>query len=188
MLRTSRGKVAVLAALRLAAIYAAGVLLLAAPLVAFLGGLLPALTIPVLAVVGFLAGFIALAVARRVGFVILWSLLVLLWVQTVGQRVFAAGGDLLVWTVFAAPLYLITVMGLTPSHRRLRLEMSITLAAWAVVAALATRGGVYWDVTPNLPTTWDNYLCAVWPFVISGRELVRAITGAPPRIGTQTAT
>ena len=174
----SRLTVVALAATRLAAIYALGVFVLAAPLIAIFGDLLPALTIPVVAILGFLLGFIALAAARRLGFGILWSLLAIWWVQIVGQGIFAVNGDLLFWTVFAVPLYLITSIGMTSaSPRQLRLDMLITLTAWAAVVAIAVSGEIYIDVTPRVPAQWDNYVCAAWPLLVAGRELVRVVLG-----------
>jgi hypothetical protein len=164
-----------LAASRLAAVYGTGVLLLAAPLIAMFGGLLPALTIPIVALFGFVIGFFVLAIAKRLGFAILWSLLLLVWIASLRDGIYQSNGSLLFWTVFAVPLYVITAMGLSPSSRARRLEMLLTLGAWAVVVAIAVTGEIYIDATPPVPATWDNYVCAVWPVLAAMRELVRVI-------------
>lgn len=72
-----------LAAMRLAALYAAGVLLLAIPfglLDSGFSNLMATLTgSPILAGFVFAIGFLLLAVARRIGFAILWLLLLAYW-------------------------------------------------------------------------------------------------------------
>ena len=169
---TPRWRVVAFAASRLAAVYGAGVLLLAIPLIAVFGGLLPALTIPVVGVLGFIIGFVVLAIAKRLGFAILWSLLLVLWIVSLQDGIYQANGSFLFWTMFAVPLYLITAVGLSAKSRGLRLEILVTLGAWAVVAAVALTGEVYIDLAP-ISATWDNYVCTAWPVLVAMRELIR---------------
>jgi hypothetical protein len=170
---TPRWRVVAFAASRLAAVYGAGVLLLAIPLIAIFGGLLPALTIPVFAVLGFIVGFMVLAIAKRLGFAILWLLLLVLWIASLQDGIYQANGSFLFWTMFAVPLYLITAVGLSARSRGLRLEILLTLGAWAVAAAVALTGEIYIDAGPPIAATWDNYVCAAWPLLVAVRELVR---------------
>ncbi len=184
----SRWVVVTLAATRLAAVYGAGVLLLATPLIALFRGLLPPLTIPVAALLGFVVGFVGLAVARRLGFGILWSLLLVGWIGAVRDGIYQVNGNLLFWTVFAVPLYVITAIGLTSrSSRGQRLDVLLTLTAWAVVVTLALTGDIYIHATPKLPPTWANYVCAAWPFAVAGRELARVLLGFRTRIQKEAA-
>ena len=168
-----RWRIVTFAASRLAAVYGAGVLLLAIPLIAIFGGVLPALTIPLVAVLCFIIGFVVLAIAKRLGFAILWSLLLFLWIASLQDGIYQANGPLLFWTMFAVPLYLITAIGLSARTRRLRLEILLTLGAWAIVAAVALTGKIHIDAVPPIPTTWDNYVSAAWPVLVAMRELVR---------------
>ena len=170
-----RWVVVTLAASRLAAIYGAGVLLLAVPLIAMFGDLLPALTIPILALLGFVVGFVILAVAKRLGLSILWSLLLTLWIAALSDGIYQVNGSFLFWTIFAVPLYMITAIGLSRTSRTRRLEMLLTLGLWTVVVATALTGEIYIDATPPLPATWDNYVCALWPILVAARELVRVM-------------
>ncbi len=170
-----RWVVVTLAASRLAAIYGAGVLLLAVPLIAMFGDLLPALTIPILALLGFVVGFLILAVAKRLGLSILWSLLLTLWIAALSDGIYQVNGSFLFWTIFAVPLYMITAIGLSRTSRTRRLEMLLTLGLWTVVVATALTGEIYIDATPPLPATWDNYVCALWPILVAARELVRVM-------------
>ncbi len=170
-----RWLVVTFAASRLAAVYGAGVLLLAVPLIAMFGNLLPALTIPILALLGFVVGFVILAVAKRLGFSILWSLLLIMWSAALRDGIYQVNGSFLFWTMFAVPLYMITTIGLSPTSRRPRLEMLLTLGLWTVVVAIALTGEICIDATPPLPATWDNYVCALWPILVAARELVRVM-------------
>src|SRR6266849_7584319 len=167
--------VVVRAARRLAALYAVGVFLLAVPLVAAFRYLLPTLTIPVVAVFGFALGFLGLAIGTRLGFAILWSLLLVVWIASLQDGIYQANGSFLFWTMFAAPLYIITAIGLSPTSRGLRLEMLLTLGAWAIVVSIAVTGEIYIDAGDPIPAAWDNYVCAAWPMLVAVRELVRVV-------------
>lgn len=181
--------VAARAATRLAMIYSAGVLFLAAIVIWLLGGLLPPVSVPLLATAGLVVGFGALAVARRFGFLVLWSLLLILWLPTIREGIVGANGDLLVWTVLAMPLYVVSIIGFTSRPvSSLRLEILITVTGWVLVVVVAIRGGIYVDAPADLPLTWDNYVCAVWPFLVAGREIIRTVAGLRHRVEINSST
>jgi len=169
-----------LAATRLAALYAAGVFILAVPILLFLNG--PGGNTsdvlegsPVTAAVGFVAGFLALAVARRLGFAILWSLLFYLWARTAPE--FPSGlvsMAFLFWTVLAAPLYLLSAIGLGRGTRGDRVEVGVTVLVWLGTVALALAAP-NWNLhgSAAYAPSAEGYLFLVLPFVVAVRELVR---------------
>jgi hypothetical protein len=175
------------AAARLAGIYAIAVLILLVPFALFIGigatdlkELL--LGLPLLAAGGFLVGFLLLAIARRVGFAILWFFLLLLWINVIREASWSLG--LLPrfpgWTVFAAPLYVLTAIGLSggANARSLIRELLITAGLWATLVALALKFS-YLDIDvgfPGAPYGTARALanvCGVFPFLLTTRELLR---------------
>ena len=133
------------AALTLAALYAAGVLLLF--LAVFIMKSTPRdvlRTLPVLGIptaICFASAFILLAVARRAGFTALWILVFGLWVVSVYPdfSLFRANLNFLSWSLLAAPLYTMVSLGFRrpPSagwRRWLRMAIPVT---WAALGAIA---------------------------------------------------
>jgi len=181
---------------RLAGIYIIGVLILLVPFALFMSiGATDLkelqLGLPLLAAGGFLVGFLLLAVARRVGFAILWFFLLLLWLNIIRESPWPLG--LLPrfpgWTVFAAPLYVLTAIGLSghDNARSLVRELLLTAGLWATVVALALKFS-YLDIDVGLPGAPYGsaraiaYICGVFPFLLTTRELLRIARAlrAPP--------
>jgi len=142
-----RWKRVIAAAARLAIVYAIGVLILYAPISLWLlphaRGLreLPGVSVEL----GILAAiaFAILAVARRVGFLLLWALLLALWVSNFsGASDFnfpeAVANYFILWTVLALPLYVIAALGgsdrvaLRVADRRIRMT-EIGALLWIVL-------------------------------------------------------
>ena len=135
-----RMKRILLAALRLAAVYAVGVAVLFLPMVLWRGGhgvyLGELRTVAIQSAVAFLVAFILLALARRVGFVALWGLLLTLWISEVPKDVFitAVPSWFIVWTVPALPLYIIGMVASRSSTSRLGLRaVSVGAVLWMVL-------------------------------------------------------
>jgi hypothetical protein len=135
------------AAARLATIYVVGVLVLYAPIRLWLmphaGGLqeVPRLS----AEMGILAAnaFVILAVARRVGFLLLWTLLLFNWVSNFDgawelRYPGAVAGSFILWTVLALPLYAMAALGgsdriaLRVGSRRIRIA-ELGALAWILL-------------------------------------------------------
>ena len=176
-----------LAAARLAALYAAFVLVLFTAYGLYVAG--PAslrellLDSPLLAAFGFIVGFLLLAIAKRFGFVVLWILLVAVWITQVRDSSWSVYllTSFLRWTVLAAPLYALTAIGLTAdsNQRLLMREILLTAVVWATVTGLALKFSyLAIDVGyPHAPYALARaiaiYLCLPLPFLISARELLR---------------
>jgi len=176
---------------RLAAIYAAGVLILLIPLIVrtrhegFAPNSQPWLELPVIGAVCFVLGFVALAAIKRLGFALLWGLLVWWWIVLVGDGPgLFLDRPFLAWSAFAAPLYVLSAIGLTEtvSSRRWQFEVVLTLLIWAIIAVLAfffaqPVGAVLRirDTGFQYIGTVRAYLYAAWPFVIGARELGRVL-------------
>jgi hypothetical protein len=176
-----------LAAARLAALYAACVVVLFTAYGLYVAG--PAslrelvVDSPLIAAVGFVVGFILLAIAKRIGFVVLWVLLLALWVSKIRDTSWSVYllPDFLQWTVLAAPLYALTAIGLSADNnqRRLKRELLITAAIWAIVSGLALKFSYlaidvgYPHAPYSLARAVANYLCVPLPFLIGARELLR---------------
>ncbi len=179
--------------MRLAAIYAAGVLILLIPLIlrsrheGFEPDRHPWLELPVIGAVCFVLGFVALAAVKRLGFALLWGLLVWWWIVMIGSNGPLVFLDVpfLAWTAFAGPLYVLSAVGLSPEtarSRRWQFEVVLTLLIWASIALLAfflvRPGGEtlrIWDTPFQYSMNWRGYVYAAWPFVIGARELGRVL-------------
>ena len=106
--------------MRLAAIYAALVLILLIPLIVrsryrrYAPDSQPWLALPAIGAVCFVLGFVVLAAIKRLGFALLWGLLVWWWIVLVGDgaRPFL-DTPFLAWSAFAAPLYVLSAVGLS---------------------------------------------------------------------------
>ena len=118
--RSAHLKLVAAAAARLAIVYAVGVLILYAPMRLWLlphaGGIheLPGLSLQ-MAILAAVA-FAVLAVARRVGFLLLWALLLMLWVSNVSEPLLwkypgTVLSQFISWSVLAIPLYAIAAFG-----------------------------------------------------------------------------
>jgi hypothetical protein len=180
-----------LAAVRLAAIYAAGVLILLIPLIVrsrnegFEPNSQPWLQLPVIGAVCFVLGFVALAAVKRLGFALLWGLLLWWWIRMIGPGpVVFLDMPFVAWTAFAAPLYILSAIGLTEttSSRRWQVEFVLTLLIWAIIAVLAFFFGQpraetlrIWDTPSQYSMHWRGYVYAAWPIVIGARELARVL-------------
>lgn len=181
-----------LAAVRLAAIYAAGVVILLLPLMAWWsrrGELSPDdqpwLKVPVAGLVCFAFGFVALAAVKRLGFVVLWGLLLWQWITTVDTPMVFLDMPFLAWTALGVPLYVLSAVGLsseTAGFRRWRIEFVTTLLIWAIIAAVAflfaQPVGQFMRIEDPVRAVYyartaQGYAYAAWPFVIVARELVR---------------
>jgi hypothetical protein len=147
--KTQRWKRVATAAARLAIIYTIGVFVLYAPIRFWLlphaAGLreLPGVS----AELGILAAvaFVVLVVARRVGFLLLWALLLAIWVSN-----FSGPSDLvlpesvagyfILWTVLALPMYAIAAFGgsdrlaIRVAGRRIRVS-EVGSLAWIILIA-----------------------------------------------------
>jgi hypothetical protein len=184
-----------LAAVKLAALYAVGVgtlYLLAVIVVSRLEIDSPGFLIgsPVFAAAGFVSGFLALAVARRVGFALLWILLSYIWAQAIVWRYpVTAQLSLIGWTVFAGPLYVLTVLGLPDDLKRKswRVETAVTLTTWVtlwVVAAASVSSMRLGETLLRELALADGlfaYVYVVFPFLIGGRELIRVAFAVKPQ-------
>jgi hypothetical protein len=175
---------------RLAAIYAALVLILLIPLIVrsryrgYAPDSQPWLALPAIGAVCFVLGFVVLAAIKRLGFALLWGLLVWWWIVLVGDgaRPFL-DTPFLAWSAFAAPLYVLSAVGLssdTAGSRRWQFEVALTLVIWAIIAVLAfffaqPAGAVLRirDTPFQYTATVRGYVYAAWPFVIGARELGR---------------
>ena len=180
-----RGWVTIIAAgARLAALYALGVLVLLVPFMVFVdtpGNLTEVFSSGLVALAGFLVGFLLLSIARLYGFALLW--LLLLWAWLNGLQSFSVLGVLprfAAWTVFAAPLYALTAIGLAANNTRsLILELLVTTGLWAVTVVLALRfsyltidgGGL--RTGPYNAARLISYICWSLPILLGVRELVR---------------
>lgn len=141
----------VLAALRLAGVYGAGVAVLLLAYLAMgaslhdLMGMLPYLSIP--AAICFAVAFLVLGVARRTGFVILWLLVFGIWLwQALGGtshnwRFSHINLDFIAWSILAAPLYTMVAIGFPPTGTRRAWISWAVAAAWAALAVAADRIG-----------------------------------------------
>jgi hypothetical protein len=132
-----------LAAARLAALYAIGVAILMVPIIFLPGGLptlrdLSALAVP--AATLFLGAFLILAVARRAGFATLWALLCLLWGAVLFQESISIEtvGAFIVWSAFALPLHALGAFGVTSGVRVATGRVSLSLTTLALVIWMAT--------------------------------------------------
>lgn len=142
--------------------------------------------LPVIGAVCFVLGFVALAAVKRLGFALLWGLLMWSWIVMIRNSPAVVFLDVpfLLWTAFAAPLYILSAIGLTEtaSSRRWQFEVVLTLLIWAIIAVLAfffvQPGGEVLRIrdTPfQYSMNWRGYLYAAWPIVIGARELGRVL-------------
>jgi len=107
-----------------------------------------------------------------------------------GSRLFKTGKrrekatPFLAWSAFAAPLYILSAIGLSEhaSARRWQFEVVLTLVVWAIIAGLAfffnQPGGQVrriWDTPSQYSMNGRGYLYAAWPIVIGARELGRVV-------------
>lgn len=133
------------AAARLSTLYVAGVGLLTPPVLGALdalGGLMDGLAF-VASPLGawFAATFVLLAVVRRAAFVALWLLTLVVWMwqwEIIGPTGFFAGGGFTLWSLVAAPLYAITVVGFEarqPLTLARRVASAIGIGGWLAAAA-----------------------------------------------------
>ena len=135
------------AALTLAAVYAAGVLLLLLALFIMTSTpgevlkTLPILSIPT--AICFAGAFLLLAVARRAGFTALWLVVFGFWIWSAYPyfSLFRANREFISWSLLAAPLYAMVVLGFhhQPSRTagwRRWITVAISVA-WAVLGAIA---------------------------------------------------
>lgn len=140
---------------------------------------------PVTGAICFVLGFVALAAVKRLGFALLWGLLVWWWIAMIGNEpVVFLDAPFLAWTAFAAPLYILSAIGLTEtgSSRRWQIEVVLTLLIWASITVLAffwvqSAGELrmIWDTPPQYSMHWRGYVYAAWPIVIGARELGRVL-------------
>ena len=143
----SRWRVVLLAAARLAGLYALGTALLLLPLLVGVGGLhqtlqdLKEVAIPI--AFGFGIAFILLALARRAGLVALWLVLAAMWVWALRQSALVVGESLtpdlamifVVWSTLAIPLGVLGALGVPATFR-------IPLGPWRPTALSVI--GVLW--------------------------------------------
>ena len=134
----------------------------------------------------FVLGFVALAAVKRLGFALLWGLLMWWWIAMIGNGPLVfLDVPFLAWTAFAAPLYVLSAVGLSPEtagSRRWQFEVVLTLLIWASIAVLAfflvRPGGEtrrILDTPFQYSMNWRGYVYAAWPFVIGARELGRVL-------------
>ena len=166
-------KRSILAAVRIAAIYAIGVsLLFLAMELGFEGTRevlqnLQFLAIPMAFCFG--AAFLLLAVGRRLGFTALWLAVFGLWAWSISSfRPFVApGSSFVLWSLLAAPLYLIVRTGFAstvdqPAWRRAAV---VGWVVWAGLAVAAPYAANVWpaDVGQLLPVRrLLRLLTALW--------------------------
>jgi hypothetical protein len=184
----------ILAAVRLAALYALGVaiLIVAVSAVAFhdrpMASELPYFGIPLL------VAFVVLAVARRAGFALLWTLLAALWVYILNENEFvglAFPPMFLSWSAFAAPLFAIGALGFgtsadaSPPRRRIPRPVLIA-AAWGALAGVSIYLGNaswVWLSYPDSAVALNGLGWLFWfpaPFVIAVVELRRVWVATSP--------
>lgn len=192
--RTNRGDAArapfarvLAAALRLAAVYGVGVTVLLAVVVVplMLTGsvprfreLLAVVSIPFLVTFG--VSFLLLAVTRRFGFALAWLALLALWVLALrSQPVPLANQSFVLWSVFAAPLFAMVVIGVPASGawstRALALGVSLgwVLLFVAAEVALFRRAPIDHGYATVTMDSVLSIISSVAPFVISGVALWR---------------
>jgi hypothetical protein len=164
-----------LAATRLAALYAVGVTLLLIPLYFLLGDpfvrdwsrLIKLTTVPF--AVLFAVAFVLLAVARRVGFAVLWLLQLAWWAVLLRITLHVdAPSMFIVWTPFALPLYVLGALGTREAHRSAgrgwRIVASgLPVAVWIGMLLLGYPFGSHGSV----PDWAARLLWAPAPFVIA---------------------
>jgi hypothetical protein len=186
------------AAARVAAVYAAGTALLLLVLVLPFGDGMSTLLedLAILSVpVGlcFVMAFVLLAAARRAGFTALWAVLLALhlWLS-LRERPYGPRPDLdfVLWSVLAAPLYLIGVVGFPATGaKRRRWPERAGAIAWAALAVLgfvsgtATYSGA---LVPGLLAA-SGALELAWriaPVAISIAAIRRVHRGAAPDAAT----
>jgi len=185
-----------LAAMRLAAFYAAGVVVLLLLIGTLLDGPPP---LSVLAYVGvpfgifFLLAFLLLAAARRAGFAALWILLLALWVWLIRQSDLTVDAPrvFLAWSALAIPLFGIGALGTfgaqadAPTLTRMPRPLLI-LIVWAALAALAmyATGGTMalpFYVDPDqLVYKLGRFVWPPAPFAFSAIELARVWRATSP--------
>ena len=185
-----------LAAIRLAAFYAAGVVSLLLLLGSLLDGPPPLRVLAYVAVpfgVFFLLAFLLLAVARRAGFAALWILLIALWVWMIGESELSidASRIFLAWSALAIPLFAIGALGTSgaqltaPTLIRTPRPLPILLV-WSVLAALAlyATGGTMalpFYVDPDqLVYKLGRFVWLPAPFAFSAIELARVWRATSP--------
>ena len=129
----ARWRTVLLAAARLAGLYAVGVALLLIPVLLFPGGLSALREIPIVALptgILFVLAFLVLAVARRVGFAVLWLLLVGLWTTVLlghGVAIEIVIG-FVGWSALALPLHALGALGVTSGFRLTMGRLSVSLS------------------------------------------------------------
>ena len=135
---------ATLAAMRLAAVYAAGVTLLFLALVVRDAGIREVLRevefLAIPAGICFGAAFLLLAIGRRLGFTALWlcSLGFWAWLTLRYQHLgWWPAANFLVWSVLSAPLYLIVHVGFRPPTSTRRWTKLTTFAEFILWTSLA---------------------------------------------------
>jgi hypothetical protein len=185
-----------LAAIRLAAFYAAGVVVLLLLIGTLLDGPPP---LRVLAYVGvpfgtfFLLAFLLLAVARRAGFAALWILLLALWVWMIRQSDLTINAPriFLAWSALAIPLFAIGALGTSvaragaPTLTRMSRPLLI-LSVWAALAALAvyatsgTMGVPSYVDADQLVYKLGRFVWPPAPFAFSAIELARVWRAMTP--------
>ena len=180
-----------LAALRLGAIYAAGVTAILLAVIAVVNaGAVPMLefvkvvSIPTAALM--LLAFVALAVARGIAFLVLWGLALFAWILLL--RLPPVHGWLAsafaLWTILAAPLAAMVAIGqpapVSVSRMSKLARRSITIA-WialfglAIVSEMAVGAYVSLGPLPEWLSTLVHPLWIATPFVIGVHGMVRAV-------------
>jgi len=185
-----------LAALKLAAVYASGVTLLMMTLLSITKSpdrvldMLPLYSIP--AAICFAAAFLVLAVARRAGFTALWLIILSLWAWGLSLDFDsdAIRGGFPAWTLLAAPLYVMCAVGFrgqsSPARWRQWLSIAVPLG-WAALYVVALRqlhsfhshdferrqysGWWVWS--------WLEYAWLVAPLAITVSGILRVYSRAP---------
>jgi hypothetical protein len=187
------------AAFKLAAVYAAGVTVVLLALILTGDGarrhvleILPVLAIPAGVCLGI--AFLLLAVARRAGFTALWVVIFGMWIAAVTWHFDPAPANVgfALWTLLAAPLYAIVVLGFrypSSSARSAIWRRSISMAiapAWLVLYAAAIHfvpSSIedFASQPPRAPWLWRS-LWLAWmlsPPTLTVAAVLRLYRGTP---------
>ena len=143
------------AAARVTSAYAASSVLLLVPLLAVGGSMADAMRFLASPLGAWIAvTFALLVLARRAAFTVLWFLTLVAWAwqhERLGFDAFDSGIGFLFWSVLAAPLYVMTVVGfggMRVAGRAQRIAAIAGIAGWAalVVAGAINPFGFYYGI------------------------------------------
>jgi hypothetical protein len=184
-----------IAALKLAAVYAAAVTLLLMVLTSISDSparvlkMLPFYGIP--GAICFAGAFLLLAVARRAGFTALWLTILGLWTTALVQdfEPYAVRGGFAFFTLLAAPLYAMCALGFPhPSATRARWRQLLSITgglAWAALFVVALRQLHFLDAFERrqyvAPWLWSSlqYACLVIPPAVTLAGILRVYSRTP---------